>query len=123
MAVASDYSQRLYLVISSHDGVVKLLERGNAGPDILRRRSNEGEMIGVRHLPKEDFDRLFTLRPDISGGTLVKKWTELHNWPASAEAREIIERVIVIEDMVEWLRAMAAYEQSLNGFKFKRRLK
>ena len=123
MAVAIDYSQRLYLVVSNHDGVVHLLERGSNGPDLLRRHLNEGEMIGVRHLPTEDFDKLFTIRPDISGGTLVKKWLEDHNWPVSVEARPIIERVIVLEDMIDFLRERAAYEQEQRTFTFKRRLK
>ena len=52
------------------------------------------------------------LAENVSGGDLLKCWTREHVWRVTAEAQEVINRVIYIEDMVEWLRERAAQRQA-----------
>ena len=107
MTVLIDYSQRLYLMVSNRDGVVKFLERGSGGSDLIRRKQSEVEGIGIRSLPAEEADRMFSIVENISGGELVKRWTRDGLWAVSAEARLVIDRVVWLEDMVEWLKYRA----------------
>lgn len=112
MTVLIDYSMRLYLMVSHHNGVVKFLERGSAGSELIRRKNGEDEVIGVRSIPEEDADKLFSIAENLSGGDLVRCWTRENMWGVTPEAREVIQRVMRIDDTVAFLRERAARRQA-----------
>jgi hypothetical protein len=127
MTVIIDRSMRLYLMISDRDGVTKILERGSAGGEyvstdpktgnqtvkrLIRRKSGEDEAIGVRKIYSEDAEKLFFVAENVSGGDLLKCWIRDHAWRVTAEAKEVIDRVIYIEDTVEWLKTRASERQA-----------
>jgi hypothetical protein len=133
-----DYSQRLYLVVAIRDGVVYFLERSDVGgpwslhnptdPEktdtiSISRKPMEAELIGVRSMPLESFERVFDIVANISGGDLVKKWMENRHWGVTREAAEIIDRVIYIEDSVEYLRWRAAHRNHDNALERARRIR
>ena len=128
MAVAIDYSRRLYLVISMDEtgDHVELLERGSAGPDELHRRPGTQEIIDVRTIPfksveksdgtiKRGFEDLFDLVDNVSGGELVGKWMEANHWQVSPAALSVIRRVLYIEDTVMYLQDRASRRNPENA--------
>ena len=117
MTVVMDYGQHLYLVVRIDYGVVHLLERSDCGIELLRRHRGEEQSIGVRSLPAEDFERLFSIVGNVSGGDLVRKWTEAGHWRVTEEAKGIIDRVIWLEDTVEWMRERAAQRSPRKAIK------
>jgi len=123
--VLIDSSMRFYFMVSNRNGIMHVLERGCAGGEyvhsvgdkksatcLIRRKSGEDELIGIRHLHSEDAEKLFFIAENVSGGDLLKCWTRNHVWRVSAEAQEVISRVVWIEDTVEYLRDRAAQRQA-----------
>ncbi len=105
--IVIDYSRRFYVVTAWTDGVVQFLERGSAGPDQIRRKSNEQDCVAVRHLDEATFENLFDIVGNVSAGDLIRKWLEMNHWPVTEDAAVLIRRILYIEDCVEYYRDRA----------------
>jgi hypothetical protein len=135
MTVVMDREQRFYIVVSIHDGMVRLIERCDSGPVELRRHRGEELKIGVRSVPEktvvmrddlapkksvkknkkgeEEMDKydvivkgyedLFSIVENATGGYVAKVWLKNGSWAVTDEAREILDRVIYIEDTFNYL--------------------
>ena len=125
MTVLIDSNMRFYFLVSNQNGVMRIIERGSAGGEyvhsvgekkvatcLIRRKAGEDELIGIRHLHSEDADKLFAIAENVSGGELLKCWMRAHAWRVTPEAMEVINRVVWIEDRVEYLKARAAQRQA-----------
>ena len=83
MTVLIDHNMRFYFMVSSRNGVMHVIERGSSGGEyvhgvgekkvatcLIRRKSGEDELIGIRHLHTEDAEKLFSIAENVSGGDL-----------------------------------------------------
>ncbi len=110
--VVCDYSMRFYIVAHNSYGVVKLIERGDAGPDLLRRKSNERECIGMRSIDEENFEKLFSVVSNISAARVARKWLEANHWPMTQEVKAVIDHILYLDDMFAFLAYRASHRNA-----------
>jgi hypothetical protein len=103
-----DFAQHLYILAKQDFGMAHLIERNDCGVPEIRRRSGEDCVIGMRSIPVVDMEKQFSVVSNVSAGELLKKWFSSYPWPTSNEAQALIDRIIYIEDVIDFKRAEAA---------------
>lgn len=107
--IVCDRQMRVYIVLSDDGDAVRFVERGNNGPDEIRRAQGESgdSVIAIRRMPSERFHELFFSLESYtqkSTGDVAKSFL-YGQWTMDRRTRFELERIIYLEDMIEFIKA------------------
>lgn len=107
--IVCDRQMRVYIVLSDDGDAVRFVERGNNGPDEIRRATGESgdSIIAIRRMPSERFHELFFSLNGYtqkSTGDVAKSFLG-GPWTMDRRTRYELERIVYLEDMIEYIKA------------------